>query len=321
MNPVAILGGGPAGAAAAIAACREGSRVTLIERSRFPRHKVCGEFLSPGTQAALDNLGLWSSFQALQPALIRRMIIRVGGAEKINSLPDIAFGLSRYAFDSLLWNRAIECGAQPSSTGDANLIATGRASRIARGGRLFGFKAHFKGPVDDAVELYFAGRSYTGVNCVEGGLTNVCGLAPEEDLKRCGFDVESLILSDDALRARLKSLSRCWNWIFTGPLVFGNKLKQSSSAYLAGDALSFVDPFTGSGLLAAVATGTLAGRAAGRKIPVRDYQRQCRDVLGRPFGVASILRHIASTRAAGPLLQVTPSELIFRWTRPRSYLV
>src|SRR5437868_4133419 len=41
---LAIVGGGPAGSAAAIVAARGGMRVLLLERGSFPRHKVCGEF-------------------------------------------------------------------------------------------------------------------------------------------------------------------------------------------------------------------------------------------------------------------------------------
>jgi len=44
---LAIIGGGPAGTAAAITASRSGARVLLLERGAFPRHKVCGEFISP----------------------------------------------------------------------------------------------------------------------------------------------------------------------------------------------------------------------------------------------------------------------------------
>ena len=43
---LAIIGGGPAGCSAAIIAARNGARVLLLERTRFPRHKVCGEFVS-----------------------------------------------------------------------------------------------------------------------------------------------------------------------------------------------------------------------------------------------------------------------------------
>ncbi|MGA8185479.1 MAG: FAD-dependent oxidoreductase, partial [Terriglobia bacterium] len=44
---VAIIGGGPAGTAAALEARRQGLSVAVWERDRFPRDKVCGEFISP----------------------------------------------------------------------------------------------------------------------------------------------------------------------------------------------------------------------------------------------------------------------------------
>lgn len=316
MNPVCILGGGPAGACAAIAACREGATVRILERSKFPRHKVCGEFLSPGVQQPLEALGLWPEFRNLQPAIIRRMRIRAGSAEKSQALPETAFGVSRYALDAWLWDRALQYGTQHISRGQPNVITTGRASVQPRGGRLFGFKAHFTGPPDDAVELYFEQARYVGVNCVEQGVTNVCGLAPEEELRRWGFDVDRMLRQDAALQARLAPLQRQWEWIFTGPLEFRNRLALSSGAYMAGDALSFVDPFTGSGLLCAMLTGSMAGRAAARRTPVDQYLRDCSKLLNRPFQFSSALRRIAATRAAGPLLRLAPAGLIFRRTRP-----
>lgn len=318
MNPVCILGGGPAGSCAAIAALRSGANVQIIERSRFPRHKVCGEFLSPGVEPVLRKLGLWSEFEQLQPATIRRMSIHVGGVRKSSALPEPAFGLSRFAFDRWLWNTALKRGAQVVDTGSPHIVTTGRSSQVSRGGRLFGFKAHFHGPVDDAVELYFSGRTYVGVNCVEDGLTNVCGLAPEEELRRIAFDIDAFLLRDRALRARLAPLRRSWDWMFTGPLEFGQRPEPDAGVYVAGDALSFVDPFTGSGLLCAVLTGSLAGEAAAQSCPVPEYLDRCMGALRKPFRFSSALRRVAGTRAAGPLLRFAPAGLIFRYTRPSS---
>jgi hypothetical protein len=244
------------------------------------------------------------------------MLIRVGGAEKSDRLPAAAYGLSRYAFDNWLWNTAVAHGAKHVSEGHAGVITTGRASTRSRGGRLFGFKAHFNGTADDAVELYFAGSMYVGVNCVEHGITNVCGLAPEEQLRKYGFDVDTMIFRDPAIRARLAPLRRQWDWIFTGPLEFRHRLRSRHDSYVAGDALSFIDPFTGSGLLCAVITGSLAGRSAARAIPVAEYVRKCSGLLQQPFGFSSVLRKLAATPAAGPLLQLAPASLIFRLTRP-----
>src|SRR6202030_3769376 len=51
-----IIGGGPAGTSAAISAAREGASVLLLERGRFPRHKVCGEFVSAESLSLLKTL-------------------------------------------------------------------------------------------------------------------------------------------------------------------------------------------------------------------------------------------------------------------------
>src|ERR1700758_4817239 len=53
---LAVIGGGPAGASAAIAAARAGARVLLLERGRLPRQRVCGEFVSAESLDLLTGL-------------------------------------------------------------------------------------------------------------------------------------------------------------------------------------------------------------------------------------------------------------------------
>jgi hypothetical protein len=106
------------------------------------------------------------------------MSIHVGGAEKSAALPEPAFGLSRYVFDEFLWTSALERGAVAISAGEPNVITTGPiVAGLARRPALR-LQSALPRPVDDAVELYFRGDTYVGINCVEDGLTNVCGLAP-----------------------------------------------------------------------------------------------------------------------------------------------
>lgn len=318
---ISILGAGPAGSSAAIAALRNGSSVQLIERSALPRHKVCGEFLSPEIVEALASLGILGEFLKLGPARIHRMVVNVGGREKVSRLPEAAYGLSRYAFDYLLLRSAQELGAAVTTgSGDAQIIATGRKSPGGRRGeRLFGFKAHYEGPVDNAVELYFFDRCYVGINCIEALRTNVCGLAPESVLRAHGFDIDSLLAqSTAALTARIAPLTRSMKWLFVGPLEFRSGLTgDSPGRYVAGDAASFVDPFTGSGLLSAVATGALAGKYAALAKPVAEYEAACRRALLRPFGISSALRWLSTTRWADRLLESVPGSLLFYATRPR----
>ena len=319
-STVTVLGAGPAGASAAIAALQAGAAVDLIEKSRFPRHKVCGEFVSPEIAPLLEQLGVWSGFQACQPAAVRRLSIYFARSEKHCSLPEPGFGLSRYRFDQLLFERATEAGARLG--GDAAskplVIAHGRKSAVPRGRRLFGFKAHYTGPADDAVELFFFDRCYVGINCVEQGVTNVCGLGPEDMLKSLDFDIDAVVHSFAPLDRRLIPLSRKFDWLNVGPLRFGNLLaaELEPGCYPAGDALSFVDPFTGSGLLSAVTTGQLAGACAARGVSTASYLSACDKVIGSPFRVSSVLRAAVRSGWAERLIPFVPGALLVKLTRP-----
>lgn len=112
MNAIPILGGGPAGASAALAALGEGREVLLVEKSRFPRHKVCGEFLSPGIAPLLDRLGVWQEVQRNAPGVIRRMALHFPRTSKLCRLPETAFGMSRFRLDQILWDAALKAGAR-----------------------------------------------------------------------------------------------------------------------------------------------------------------------------------------------------------------
>jgi menaquinone-9 beta-reductase len=317
IRTVEIVGGGPAGASAALSAIADGAHAVIHERSRLPRHKVCGEFLSPEILPLLETLGVASGFLQARPAHIRRMVLVTGRRTKSAPLPESAFGLSRWAFDNLLFQHAITAGARHqrvhvSEPSLGTIWATGRGSAQPRGARLFGFKAHYTGPTDDAVELYFWKGCYVGINTVENGVTNVCGLGPES----VGFDIDALVASYAPLRERLSPLRRSFDWLHTGPLVFSNELTSKPSHYPAGDALSFVDPFTGSGQLAAVLTGALAGECAARSIEPDIYVARCRSALSPAFRWSSALRRLAGTSFAEVLLPAIPASVLYRLTRP-----
>jgi hypothetical protein len=190
---------------------------------------------------------------------------------------------------------------------------------LPRGRRLFGFKAHYTGPADDAIELFFFDDCYVGINCVEQGVTNVCGLGPEDFLTAFNFDSDTVVNSFAPLAHRLGPLSRKFSWLNVGPLQFGNLLgeKPEPGCYAAGDALSFVDPFTGSGLLTAVTTGYLAGQSAARGVSSNDYRLACTKVIGSPFRVSSVLRAAVRSGWAERLVPFVPGALLVKLTRPQ----
>lgn len=274
---IAILGGGPAGATAAIAARLSGAAsVSIGEKSTFSRHKVCGEFLSPEASPYLEKAGI----DLTGAAPIRRVHIRVGRRHKSFALREPALGVSRYMLDHALLSRAQELGARvvDSLEGDIQIQACGRRIASSRSPeRLFGFKTHFSGPTDDAVSLYIFEGGYVGVNPVENGLANVCGVLPERILRDHGFRPEAILNRHPPLAERLAPLNPAMPWLTVAPLSFGPGSEPASQRYVAGDALNFVDPFTGSGMLCAIASGWMAGQAAAQNSPSRIIRKNANE--------------------------------------------
>ena len=325
MRAVHVVGGGPAGVMAAFAAMREGAGVRIFEKSAFPRHKVCGEFLSPAILPLLRRAGCEAGFLQLRPAVLSAMRLHFGTRVIRHPLPEPAYGLSRYELDRLLLEHAASAGAQvvrehwsTAAQGVAVILAAGRRSIAPAGDRLFGFKAHFSGPVNDNVELYFFQNCYVGISAIENGATNVCGLAPERILRSFGFHPGDLLRRCAPLSERLRALTRTMDWLITGPLVFSERLSRPADevSYRAGDSLGFIDPFTGSGILNAMLTGELAGIAAARGAPAASYLRDCRRLLRRPFLVSSVFRTIIASGHAGLLAGLVPGRFLFHATRP-----
>src|ERR1035438_10088105 len=249
--------------------------------------------------------------------------------EWIARLQQPAYGLSRYELDRLLLEHAASVGVEvvrehwsAAAQEDTVILAAGRKSIAPAGDRLFGFKAHFSGPVNDGVELYFFQNCYVGVSAIENGATNVCGLAPERTLRSFGFHPSDLLERYAPLSERLRPLSRTMDWLVTGPLVFSERLRQPAdhAVYCAGDSLGFIDPFTGPGLLNPFLPGDLAGVAAARGPSAVSYFRVCRRLLRPVFPVSSAFRTIIASGHAGVLASLVPGRFLFHATRPPGHL-
>jgi geranylgeranyl reductase family protein len=116
---VAIVGAGPAGAAAACYLARTGFRVVLLDQRRFPRDKVCGDFVGPAAIAEIEHLGLLSDpvFQGANQ--IRRAALYLNGARlvaqpvpQLAGLPDHGLCIPRVLLDNAILNAAIASGAR-----------------------------------------------------------------------------------------------------------------------------------------------------------------------------------------------------------------
>lgn len=226
-----VIGAGLAGSTMATALANQGWDVLLVERDRLPRHKVCGEFLSPESQTTLQALGLADRVAALQPTtLIGARIVTQRGTVLQTELPGIAWGLSRFALDQRLAEAAqaqgVELGTgvtvkhyERNATGfgvrlqsksGTTIIQT--RTLIAACGRhtvpglpppnyprtrhqhAVGVKTHYTGiEMPLQVELYCFPGGYAGVNRVEGGRVNVCLLAAYSAFAWAGKRVDQLI--------------------------------------------------------------------------------------------------------------------------------
>ncbi len=112
-----VVGGGPAGSSVSLLLAQRGWRVLLLEKSRFPREKLCGEFISPECLELFERLGVRKQILAADPQRITRMRLYASDGRGIevplNWLADgQALGLSRSRMDAILLNRAREAGVQ-----------------------------------------------------------------------------------------------------------------------------------------------------------------------------------------------------------------
>ena len=108
---VTIVGGGLAGLTAAIHLSKIGLQVIVIEKNEYPKHKVCGEYISNEVLPYLNWLSL--DISELNPTHISKLDFSIPNGKLINcDLPLGGFGVSRFALDAFLCKKAIENGCE-----------------------------------------------------------------------------------------------------------------------------------------------------------------------------------------------------------------
>ena len=114
---VIIAGAGPAGSSAAIHLATSGLKVLLAEQKKFPRPKLCGEFISPECQNHFEKLGVAREIVCSEPSSIAETVFYSSRGHHV-SVPSswfgererMALGLSRAVMDEVLLRRAAQAG-------------------------------------------------------------------------------------------------------------------------------------------------------------------------------------------------------------------
>jgi flavin-dependent dehydrogenase len=106
-----VVGGGPAGAAVATLAAQKGASVILLEKDKFPRDKVCGEFLSAEGCGVLHRLNMLQTIKSLGAKTMTSCLLADAKGKHVASpLPQAALGISRATLDTLLLAKAHAAG-------------------------------------------------------------------------------------------------------------------------------------------------------------------------------------------------------------------
>jgi len=287
-KPIIIVGGGLAGLTAAIHLSKLGLKIILIEKNEYPKHKVCGEYISNEVLPYLNYLDL--NIATLNPTTITDLeFSTVSGKLLETVLPLGGFGISRYSLDEYLYNKAIDNGCTLLKDNVESIIfendeftvttinkqeykaaivigAYGKRSNIdQRLNRNFidkrspwlAVKAHYSGNFPkDLVGLHNFKGGYCGVSKVENNCINVCYLADYKTFKKFKNieEYQSKVLFKNP---HLEAIFLNSKLIFDKPLTisqisFETKDAVENHILMIGDTAGLIHPLCGNGMAMAI---------------------------------------------------------------------
>jgi menaquinone-9 beta-reductase len=255
-RPIEIVGGGLAGLSLGLALRRANVDVTLYEAGTYPRHRVCGEFITGLGVTTRRRLGLDEFLHDAAPNQTVAWFMREK-AIRVQRLPSVAPSISRFVLDERLANAftgaggVLHTGTRIEAQADApgRIFATGR--RRARAGWL-GLKVHALAlPLARDLELHLGEHAYVGLARIEQNQVNICGLFRRRELCAKGTDLLLGYLQASGLyqladRIGLANLDER-SFCAVAAVDFDTKFPLSADVRL-GDAAAMIPPFTGHGM-------------------------------------------------------------------------
>ncbi len=326
---LAVIGGGPAGAATALRAARMGLRIALFEPQEDGHDKPCGEGMMASGLEALESLGVDDLQECARPfASIRYLIpgaepmevdlprpgtamVRTELQLRLDSLLDIEAQVTRFTESVRLREgdglHELTCENGPIfartvvvADGGGGTNAAWMRSESSNGDR-FGVRARFtqSGPIN-SVEVHMGGACEIYLTPLPGGLVNVAALFDETPPGARG----AAAWLEYALRAT-PGAAQSLGQLYTQPGARSlNRRKPHALAekgvFLVGDAGGGIDPILGCGVTLALRSGIAAAEAVQRIVagevdgaPERDYSATYRKETGARRALAYALRRAA----------------------------
>jgi 2-polyprenyl-6-methoxyphenol hydroxylase-like FAD-dependent oxidoreductase len=285
LRTITIVGGGLAGLTLGIGLRRQGIPVTIWEAGHYPRHRVCGEFISGRGQETLARLGLRDKLLEAGAITSNTAMFLSGKAKSAaRPLPKPALCVSRFVLDALLAKLFRELGGdlRENERWRENEFIEGTVRAIGRrvqatsnGWHWFGLKVHARNmPLQADLEMHIIKNGYVGLTRLPDSEVDVCGLFRRSS-DRAGIGVPAAPLTP-------LNIPRSWQEVFKNgpPSELSNRLAnasydESSSCSVGGlslrrqravdlpelcigDSLTMTPPVTGNGMSMAFESAELA---------------------------------------------------------------
>lgn len=274
---VGIIGAGLAGMALAIQLAQGGKRVLIVEKSSYPRHKVCGEFLSKESQPFLQRLGLPMEKWHL-PEISELVLSSEKGAIVRSTLEMGGIGISRYKLDHelsklldhplitylnntkvddidhnsmLIQGRTYTCDLLVAAYGKYHPHFVNSLSSDSK--NYIGVKYHIKlDHPQDQIVLHSFKNGYCGMSKVENDISCLCYLADSRLLRSSG-SIKKMEKDWLHRNSHLKDVFKNAAFIYNNPLTISNiqfqdKLLFNDELVFVGDAAGAISPLAGNGM-------------------------------------------------------------------------
>lgn len=339
-----VIGGGPAGAMAAIKLAEAGCQVLLVERETRPHHKVCGEFLSREAIEYLQRISVFPS--DLGAAAIQ--IVRLSSGSKVaeSALPFHALSLSRRELDAAMLRRAEAAGCDvrfgaaverlgAQQTGWLAHLATGeciaaRTVFLASGKHdlrgwarpsgvqsdLVGLKLHWRlkaaqtAAMRGAIELFLFPGGYGGLTLIEQEIANLCFVIRRSMLRKGKGWAEILAAILDRnrhLQMRLSGAEMLQDRpLAISPIPYGYANAQARGLWRIGDQAAVIPSFTGDGISIALHSASLAADMFLHGKSADEYTLTLQGHLRNPMRLATWLSRAA---VSAPARAIAPALL------------